>query len=354
MHIHRSVITLGLMLLILMVLSDLSPNDETPSRRKRDSTHKTGDIILLDNSVFRCAHGKIEKLDIPCCVRRTYSFRGILYYLRKEHIENTQWHIGYRDLNDGTSFESEVNITIKDRHIRRFFGCGSTAYVLAERDEKRNVLYRVDLNTMHMVTADVCDATLVDHTLYTIQKKAKRLVEFYLDANGKTIPLTLEHEPVFTGVVDNRILFISDEAETEIIDIHLFRNLYRYSRHVAYAQPEDYNLVVETFDEEIDKGERESIFYKIFINGRETGRTETGIPPVTKSFRAMLTPNSYQIIKLERWELDSSRKRYFRANNIHQPSPLRLFIPENRILKVVIIFNGKRYSFQKGLIPSEN
>jgi hypothetical protein len=301
MHIHRPVITLGLMLFILMTRSALSPNDKISSWRERDFTHQSGDIILVANRVFRCTQEGIEKLDIPGYVRRIYSSRGILYYLRKEHIESTQWHIGYRDLNNGTSFESEVNITVEDRHIRRFFGSGSVTYVLAERDEKKNILFRVDLNTMDTVTTDVCDAILVDHTLYTIQKKAKTgLVEFYLDANGKTIPLTLEHEPGFTGVVDNRILFISDEAETEIIDMHAFRNLYRYSRRVVYAHPVDYNLV------------------------------------------------------LERWELDSSRKRYFRANNIYQPSPLRLFIPENRILKVVIIFDGKRYSFQKGLITSEN
>ncbi len=355
MHLHRPVITLGLLLFILMPGSDLSPKDTVPSRGERDSTSQKGDIILVAGSVFRCTPGGIEKLDIPGSVRRIYSSRGILYYLRKERIESTQWHIGYRNLADGTSFESEVNLTAADRHIRRFFGSGSIAYVVAESDEKKNILFRVDLNTMETVTTDVCDATLVDHTLYRIQKKTEAgLVSFYLDASGRTIPLTLEREPGFTGVVDNRILFISDETETEIIDIHAFRNLYRYSRRVAYARPVEYNLVLETFDEVIDRGERESIFYKVSINGREAGRTETGIPPVIKSFRIMLDPNSYQIVELERWELDSSRKRYCRANNIYQPSPLRLFIPENRILKVVITFDGKSYSFQKGLITTEN
>ncbi|MFA5518852.1 MAG: hypothetical protein WDA74_06295, partial [Spirochaetota bacterium] len=53
---------------------------------------------------------------------------------------------------------------------------------------------------------------------------------------------------------------------------------------------------------------------------------------------------NYNIISAERWELDKSRGRYLRVNNINQPEEIRIFVPLNRVVKIQFNYDGNYYN----------
>lgn len=315
-------------------------------------------LVLKGGKVLRHNPDSIEEVKISGFVRNIFHHNNILYYLKTpSSTELNIWHIGYRDLESETSFESELKIELENRAIKRFSAAERISIILIEEPENgRSLLYRIDINSMDISQlSDVFDAALMQGTLILIQKKTENENSsyYYLNVNGKEIPLSLKGSPSFHEIVDNRILFISDGIETEVIDLQNIKSLYLYSTESRYLMPEDFNLIIETSDENLTKDIKTSVFYKIFINGKESGRTETGMPNTAKSFKTMLEPNSYYIVNLERWELDKRKERYIRANNIRQPHPLKLFIPAQRVLKMIILFNGKTYSSEMTAVKSE-
>jgi hypothetical protein len=142
------------------------------------------------------------------------------------------------------------------------------------------------------------------------------------------------------------MVFITNGEETEIIDIISGKSLYRYSGAYQTLAPDEYSLAIQAVDEtSTEPDDRQMIFYKIFIDGIETGRTDCGPAGLLREFRTRLDANKYHLIKLERWVLNTAKGRYDRVNNIHQPKPQQIFLPMNRVVKLVIKFNGKGYEY---------
>ncbi len=334
--------------------SEISEERDIPSRENIIIDYS---LVLKDGKVLRHEPERITEIIISGYVRNIFHHKNILYYLKTtSSTELKTWYIGYKDLESEISFESELSIELENRTINRFFATEGVSLILIEEPENgKHLLYRIDLNSMDTSRIeDVFDAVLIQGILILIQKKTEHEYSLYnLNINGKIIPLSLKGNLFFKEIVDNRILFISNGIETEIIDLQGIKNLYLYSSESQYLMPEDFNLIIETSDGNLTKEIKTSVFYKIFIDGNEFGRTETGIPSIAKSFKTMLEPNEYHIINLERWELDKKRERYVRANNIYQPHPLKLFVPANRVLKISIIFDGKSYNFEMTAIKSE-
>lgn len=356
----RAVITIvNLIILFFPLRHSLHSEISRESGELSSTENPTTDysLVLKDGKVLRHYPDSIEEIKISGFVRNIFHHNNTLYYLKNpSSAELNIWHIGYRDLASETSFESELKIELENRTIKRFFAAEGISFILTEEQENgRSLLYRIDINSMDIAQlSDVTDAALVQGVLILIQKKNNENSSYYyLNVNGNEIPLSLKGSPSFKEIVDGRILFISNGIETEIMDFQNIRSLYLYSTESQYLIPVDCNLIIETSDETLEKDIKTSVFYKIFINGEEIGRTETGIPNTAKSFRTMLEPNAYYIVNLERWELDRGRERYIRANNIRQPQPMKLFIPAQRVLKVIILFNGKTYSSEMHAVKSE-
>ena len=91
------------------------------------------------------------------------------------------------------------------------------------------------------------------------------------------------------------------------------------------------------------------IYYQVIINGVETGRTETTPPNAISSSMIKAEAGKFCLIKAERWELDRIKGRYVRVNNIYQPEELKIFVPENRILRIRFIYLTIR-SFNKSIL----
>jgi hypothetical protein len=92
------------------------------------------------------------------------------------------------------------------------------------------------------------------------------------------------------------------------------------------------------------------IYFRIFINGREVGRTNTGVPGVLFSYSLLCEPDQHHVVRMERWRLDRSDGVYKRENNIMQPEQVKLFVPVDRIMKIAVNYDGRRYRIREFVV----
>ena len=174
-----------------------------------------------------------------------------------------------------------------------------------------------------------------------------------LEYNGVVIPIALRGRMKISEIIDSRIVIIKGVSETEIVDLIAGKSIYQFNKDSTADYNDKYNLILEFEDSNLKAGktnEEQIIYYEIIINGIEDSRTETGRSDLSKLFYKKLIPGEYHIIKADRWELDKRRGRYVRLNNIYQPEQLRIFIPENRIIRLRIEFDGKTYSIIQSVV----
>ena len=192
-----------------------------------------------------------------------------------------------------------------------------------------------------MRTADnIIDAAPLGDSLILLERfSGGTAVSF----GGNVIPCGIDARRI-SNVIGRQIAVVTDGSISEIIDVQRGKNVYAFSRGVNFAFPESYNLVFEAADTvQLSAVDNRVIFYKMFINGAEAGRTETGIAPVSKVFTVNLDSGKYHVISPERWELDRKKEEYVRMNNVYQPKPVKIYVPENRVVKLLFFFDGKEY-----------
>jgi hypothetical protein len=232
--------------------------------------------------------------------------------------------------------------------IKKMRVAGGVAYLLAaQQPPAAGTLYRININAMETaVVPDVADFELTGTDLFLLKRAGTGAV---ISLNGTSVPVTLGADGSLSiqQVTDGRLVFVTNGEETEIIDLRAGMNLYRYSGTLECQLPGVYNLSIQAADERGgDPDDREMIFYKIFIDGVEAGRTDAGPASLSREFKSFLEANRYHLVKLERWALNGAKSRYERVNNINQPKPRDIFIPLKRIVKLVIRYNGKQFNFE--------
>jgi hypothetical protein len=213
-------------------------------------------------------------------------------------------------------------------------------------------LYRISMNGGQIYARDnVLDFHLSGDSLILLERDGDELL---LNCNGDTVPCSFTSSRTISNIIDRRLAVITDGAVSELIDIRRKMNLYRYGRDVNFAVPDAYNLVFQALDEKNAENtpvsEGNLIFYKIIIDGIESGRTETGISNLLREYALMVEPGRYHIVTAERWELDKKKQQYARVNNIMQPKPMKLYIPENGIIRIRLSFRDGEYGVQAGLV----
>lgn len=179
------------------------------------------------------------------------------------------------------------------------------------------------------------------------------LTDSGLDCNGTVIPVTLKGERYVERIVNGRFVFLTNGEEIEVIDVLSERNIYIYREGKAFPYSTDYNVILEFNDTAVagnnEMGNDNMVYYQVSINGVESGRTETALSNVSKSSMIKTDTGKYCVIRAERWELDKTKGRYVRVNNVYQPEEVRLFVPENRIIKIRFDFNGERYTLNQSV-----
>lgn len=224
----------------------------------------------------------------------------------------------------------------------RLRGSGATLYALYGPFENGGgTLYSANLNEGRILEArGVVDFTLYDGRPVVLERADSG---FRCVIGDSRVPLALEGAAVFHDGPDGRLLVVSDGERTEVIDAATARAVYRYAKTVVYRAPDGHNLELEAIDDTPGPPSGKTLFYRITINGTEAGRTDTGPAETRRVFRHPVAAGEILVLAAERWELNLKKERYERANNILQPDPIRLFVPEGLILKVSISYDGRSY-----------
>lgn len=295
--------------------------------------------VLLDGKVYAHAEDGVKALPLGGVIMARYA-DGILWYLRADEPKKGQG--GYRKLTAGrmdVQTEKETEYAWKpDREVTpvKIAGNRGTLFVLtaptAGDDGSQGTLYRIDLNGGGAPLAEAAMDFALSGDGPCILAKGKEGT--FVSINGRRIPLALGAPARFQAVVDGRILFAADGAAVAVVDAHEARVIAAYAIDKRLARPGEYNLEILCTDDSPAGDPSATVFYKIFVDGTEAGRTESGPAGTVRRFRTKVDAGSRHVVRAERWELNRVKEKYERANNIDQPAPLRLTVPPDVVFKI--------------------
>ena len=298
------------------------------------------DYILKDGIILEVGTDSLKRISVGGSVLAIDETEDFLFYFKK----TSNSHYAGRIPKNGDE-PSEIALAINSNaELKKFFVCGEDAVVLtADSGKVSGKLFHVYFDEGGVRTADnIIDVAPAAGLPVLLEGGMGGIV---LSFDGNIIPCSINAHRI-SNVIGGQIVVVTDGNISEIIDIQRGKNIYAFSRGLNFALPESYNLVFEAADTmQSSTTDNKIIFYKVFVDGVEAGRTETGIAPVSKVFTVNLDSGKYHVITPERWELDRKKEEYVRVNNVHQPKPARIYVPENRIIKLLFFFDGKEYKF---------
>ena len=303
--------------------------------------------ILRDNVILEVGADSLKRLSLGGKALAIDETDDFLFYLKKTP---SSYYVG-RIQKDGGEL-SEIPLSLNSStELKKFFACGRDAVTLTESSGKTDgKLFHAYFDENGIRTTDnIIDAAPLGDSLILLEGFMGGVV---INFEGNTIPCGIDARRI-SNTISGQIAVVTDGNVSEIIDIQRGKSVYAFSHGVNFALPESYNLVFESIDTiQSSTGDNKIIFYKIFIDGAEAGRTETGIAPVSKVFTENLEPGKYHVILPERWELDRKKEEYVRMNNVYQPKPVKIYVPENRIIKLLFFFDGKEYKFSSVFVTA--
>lgn len=234
--------------------------------------------------------------------------------------------------------------------VRKFHVGGMVASILVVPvpEEETGSLYRIDLNDGRVLgdaVPDVADFLIDgDDTILLVRTEK----DLSVSMGERSVPLSLQPggRCFIRAFLDRRVAVVTAGEETEMIDLLAGKSIYQYHPGKDFLPPGEFNFEITVFDDvETESIVRDMLFYKVFINGVESGRTDTGPAGLERSFRTLLEAGGEYLITLERWVLNQARGRYERANNVLQPKTQRVSVPLNRIIVMRVRFDGNEYHF---------
>lgn len=328
-------------------INSLSPQNS--NNKSNQLINRESDYVLSGDILYKIT--SYDKIRLYNNVAAVYYDGNVFYYIRSQ---DDNWIAGLFRSNSDKPLE--FTITGSYKKLYKFTGFKEIFYILAEPvDEtvsvnsgRNRVLMRFNPDkNQYQVVEGVFDFILLDGRPVILKKD-------FIDYNGTVIPHMLTGEIKITNIIDSRILFISDEKTTEVVDLFSGAGFYQYAENQWPDFSDKYNIIIE-FTDKIMKDydtavSGSTVYYEIIIDGADESRTETGRGEISKFFHADLEPGKYHIIKPERWELDKNKGRYIRVNNIYQPGELKILIPENRIIKVRFEFDGSEYKVNQSVM----
>lgn len=273
-------------------------------------------------------------------VHHLYQNADELYYVRADTKTDALIKAGFTDPARGISKECALPDEVHHAKITRFIGYSGAALLIADEKGKRT-LYRIDFNSGKISQKKgIMDVVLYNGIPVILFKSEKG---YGVKRNGIKVPLALNDNPKFGNMYEGRILVIVDGDKKELIDLGIMRNIHGFGSGKDNAENSEDNLFIEALDAVSDKMEA-LVFYKVYVNGADTGRTDTGSAGQIRKYAVKLPEDEYHIVRLERWELNEGKNTYERANNIYQPQPLKIFLPQHRATKLVFVREKKGYT----------
>ncbi len=267
-----------------------------------------------------------------------------LYYLRKEILgEKKSFIFG---VIEKVIFEAATEKVIPITEITSFKKVVILNKIIYLHTEQNNLFF-INTETMqYSKEINLLDFSFIGGQFYYLKNKDAVV---YLHCGNENIKLNLTGNVVFSKIIDSRMLFLSSGDQIELFDLKKFSHVYLYSKSMKYKIPDNFNFLISSHDISDQVKANDIVFFKVYINGREVGRTTTGLSQIVKNFKDMLTPGVH-VVSLVRWQLDKVKKKYRRVNNILQPKPFKITIPENRIVEIKVIYKKQKYNVSSSFV----
>ena len=301
--------------------------------------------ILQEGAVLHVTSSGVIPVNLKPDVRAIFKTDKGLYYIR---YDDSGYAAGFYSADGPVNYEYQV-LHRGDR-VERFAVYENVFYILMVKpgipDRGGELLrFNPDQGKVDTIGA-VWDFGIAGGQVFII--RGSEIVY-----NNAVIPLMLEGVLSVKAVMDERLVLVTNGEETEVCDIVSGRNLYQYGADTDFQGGDGFNLVMEFVDSESAAGSADSegamTYYNIFINGNEDSRTETAPARVRKTSFIRLESGKVYLVRAERWELDRTKGKYVRLNNISQPGEMRIFIPENRGVSIEVEFDGREYRVKHGI-----
>ena len=283
-----------------------------------------------------------EKLDIPGYVTAFHQQGESLYFIT---AREGFYHAGF--IMEGGNKIFNTGIEAYEGSVVKLQVCnGIFFFSVSSLTGESATLYRYspDLNTIQSIS-NISDFSIISGDLLILREGS-------LNYNGIEIPVMLQKASI-CRVIDNRIVHITNGADVEIFDIAAAKSIYQYKDGIVYDSGDNYNVILEFYDPPQNstnsRQDDKLVYYNVTVNGHDMGRTETGPAAIVKQLQVKVKAGSYNIISAERWELDKSRGRYVRVNNINQPDEIRIYVPLNRVVKINYSCTGTVYTITQNV-----
>lgn len=278
-----------------------------------------------------------QRLEIPGYVNAFFKQGECLYF-----ISERDGFYSTGVLSPGRNYIFNTGIeALPDNKVKIVFNTGVFYFSISNSIAQTSTLYRFSPNHNNLQSIDgIIDFAFVSGDLLILKKE-------FLDYNGVKIPVMLNAEQI-RDILDNRLVLLTDGADVEVCDIAAAKSVYQYREGIVYDRGDNFNILLEfcdfkNYEASFDEEEK-LVYYNVTVNGQDIGRTETGYGSLVKHMETRVNAGNYNIISVERWELDKSKGRYMRVNNINQPDEIRIFVPFNRVVKIQFNYDGNYYN----------
>jgi len=312
---------------------------------------------------YSCENGKIYKIlltlrnEIPVSgyAEAVYRIDGGLCYVKstvedgpKDHFIGILW-----ESQKKTSFETPIPREISFGGISKLRAAYPVVFFSVPGDSTNNLaLYRYNLNSLEHASVDgIVDFEISENIAVLLLKTGRG--GYYLRYDNDIIELSLQGSARLGEIRDKRVLEVYNDVDIELVDLAAKKSVYQFGRFKSYAIPDDYNVVISIVDDggpESSDWKDEMVFYRVIIDGIESGRTDTGLSCLSRLYRGSVEPGQYHMVSLERWNLNRTKGKYERMNNISQPETKKIYFPINRIIKIDILYDRKHYHSHCSLV----
>ena len=307
---------------------------------------KTGNYFLKDG-ILKAHNRKDIRLDgeIVYFIETDNKIYYILKQKPKDKKDKDNFSAGAVFFENNENVQVVIPFDFNLEKMKKLLFTSQYCYLLMEHvsgDEK--ILYRINLTTNENATiSSVIDIASHQDDIVIVERRAASV---YVNFKDNRIPVTIKKNIEFKQILNDGIAIVSNNEYNEIIDFIRQKNVYSYYAVATPVLPDKYNLIIEIVDDvpNLTKGkEDDMLYYKIYLNGKEIGRTDTGISGLKFEYTLLCEPDKHHIVKIERWKLDKVNGEYKRENNIMQPEPVKLFVPFDRLMKIAVNYDGKKY-----------
>ncbi len=310
--------------------------------------------VLHEGRLYHHTPDSVTPVRIDGRVDAFYSKGKTVVYLRASNGDERRYYIGIKKPVDQRPAEKEFAFDTAPADIRKFAAKDDAAYILlTEKSGPENapLLFTVDLASMSVTRlAGIADFYLAGSSLILLEKKGRG---YSVRSDAGSMPVSVSGVPRFVDCAGGRLLMVSGGDEIEAVDIIRMKSVYLYSSARRVKEPKDHNLIIEASDTAGSRRIEKMVFYKVFIDGVNAGRTDSGIAQLPVSCRSMTEAGRDHIVRIERWELKRALEKYERVNNIHQPESVKLYIPVDRVIKLGFVFDGKKYAVTQSVVFEE-